>query len=67
MRPLRTLLLGSCLLAIPAFAMGPILPVPPAAERSADSRVPPIPEPAAFALFVLGAGVVGVAIRRRKG
>ncbi|HEU4431554.1 MAG TPA: PEP-CTERM sorting domain-containing protein [Myxococcota bacterium] len=28
--------------------------------------MPAIPEPAALALFVLGAGVVGVAIRRRQ-
>ena len=42
-------------LALPAFAAPP-----------ATSGVPEIPEPAALALFVLGAGVVGVAIRRRQ-
>lgn len=62
MRTLRTLLLGSLLLGVPAFAAGPVGPVPPTTGTAAHA----IPEPAAFALFVLGAGVIGVAIRRRK-
>jgi hypothetical protein len=41
-------------------------PVPPTTQPAVRS-VPAIPEPAALALFVLGAGVVGVAIRRRQG
>jgi hypothetical protein len=60
---LRPLALASLVLASPAFAAGP--PIVPATQP-ANQNVPAIPEPAALALFVLGAGVVGVAIRRRK-
>lgn len=60
----RTLLLAALLLAAPAFAAGPPLARP--ASAPAPAAVPAIPEPAAVALFVLGAAVVGVAIRRRK-
>ena len=67
MRNTCALLLGSILLSAPAFAGAP-LPLPPASPATTQQRqVPAIPEPAAVALFVLGAGVVGVAIRRRKG
>jgi hypothetical protein len=44
------------------LAAGP----PIAPGQTANQNVPAIPEPAALALFVLGAGVVGVAIRRRQ-
>jgi len=64
MKALRPLLLSSIFFALPAFAAGP--PVSPATQP-ATTQVPAIPEPAALALFVLGAGVVGVAIRRRQG
>ena len=63
MRILRSLMLGSLLLAAPALAAAP---VPPVAKATTPSGAAAIPEPAALALFVLGAGVVGVAIRRRK-
>jgi hypothetical protein len=53
------------LLAAPAFAGFPLRP--PVTQPQRVAPVPAIPEPAALALFVLGAGVVGVAIRRRKG
>ena len=56
-------MLSSLLLAVQAFAAGPVPPVAAAAQQSGAAA---IPEPAALALFVLGAGVVGVAIRRRK-
>jgi hypothetical protein len=53
--PLRVFL-GWALLAFPAAALAQSAP-----------KVAAIPEPAALALFVLGVGVVGTAIRRRKG
>lgn len=56
------LVLASLALASPLLAAGP--PIAPA--QPANQNVPAIPEPAALALFVLGAGVVGVAIRRRQ-
>ena len=36
------------------------------ANPPAQADVPAIPEPEALALFLLGASVVGVAMRRRK-
>jgi PEP-CTERM motif len=63
MRFLVNTVLATALLALPALAGPPL--IRPAA-KPAPSAVPAIPEPAALALFVLGAGVVGVAIRRRQ-
>jgi len=60
---LRPLVLAALVLASPAFAGAP--PIVPTSQP-ANRNVPSIPEPAALALFVLGAGVVGVAIRRRQ-
>jgi len=65
MKALRPLLFASMFVGLPAFAAGP--PIARATQPPRPQRVPAIPEPAALALFVLGAGVVGVAIRRRKG
>lgn len=65
MSKLRALAISSFMLVSPAFAGGPPLP-PPAPPASTPGPVPAIPEPAALALFVLGVGVVGVAMRRRK-
>ena len=62
MRFLAGWLLSFSLLALPALADAPIGAGGPASA----ARVASIPEPAALALFVLGAGVVGVAIRRRQ-
>jgi PEP-CTERM motif len=42
------------------------LPVAALAQTGPAAGVPAIPEPAALALFVLGVGVVGAAIRRRQ-
>ncbi|HEY8123327.1 MAG TPA: PEP-CTERM sorting domain-containing protein [Myxococcota bacterium] len=53
---------ASALLGLPALAVGPNAP----ASAPASQAIPSIPEPAALALFVLGTGVVGVAIRRRQ-
>jgi hypothetical protein len=41
----------------------------PAAALAQTGATPPaaIPEPAAFALFVLGVGVIGTAVRSRRG
>jgi hypothetical protein len=41
----------------------------PAAALAQSGSTPPaaIPEPAAFALFVLGVGVIGTAVRSRRG
>ncbi len=64
MRFVSSLVVASALIALPALA-GPPVSQPQAAQGS-TRRVPAIPEPAALALFVLGAGVVGVAIRRRQ-
>jgi len=56
--PSRAHVLLSCaLLAYPAVAL---------AQTGPAARVAAIPEPAALALFVLGVGVVGAAIRRRQ-
>ena len=63
MLALRSLVLLFALLARPAWAAGPVAAQP----ARPSQKVPAIPEPAALALFVLGAGVVGVAIRRRQG
>jgi hypothetical protein len=62
------LVLASALFAASALAGPPLLPAAPATQptQPANQPVPAIPEPAALALFVLGAGVVGVAIRRRQ-
>ncbi len=65
MRALCALALGSLLIAGSALAGAP-LPPPTVAPSTSPGPVPAIPEPAAVALFVLGAGVVGLAIRRRK-
>jgi hypothetical protein len=42
------------------------LPVAALAQAASAGKVAAIPEPAALALFVLGVGVVGAAIRRRE-
>jgi hypothetical protein len=57
MRSPTRIILFCAQLALPAVALAQAAPV---------SRVPAIPEPAALALFVLGVGVVGAAIRRRQ-
>jgi hypothetical protein len=63
---LLALILGSALLALPALAGPPAIRQVPPTTQPVSRTVPSIPEPAALALFVLGAGVVGVAIRRRQ-
>ena len=65
MRFLAGWLLSFSLLALPALADPPTSAGGPA-SAARPARVASIPEPAALALFVLGAGVVGVAIRRRQ-
>ena len=65
MRFLAGWLLSFSLLALPALADAPTSAGGPA-SAARPARVASIPEPAALALFVLGAGVVGVAIRRRQ-
>lgn len=37
-----------------------------ATNTTSVQPVPAIPEPAAFAVFALGAGLVGLAVRRRR-
>jgi hypothetical protein len=45
-----------------------LLLLPPASATAQAASAPAaIPEPAAVALFVLGVGVIGAAVRRRKG
>ena len=57
MRSPTHVLLSWALLASPALAL---------AQTAPAAKVAAIPEPAALALFVLGVGVVGAAIRRRQ-
>jgi hypothetical protein len=66
MRPVLGFVLGSFLLMASAALAGPPAILPPGPAQPSNGPVPAIPEPAALALFVLGAGVVGVAIRRRQ-
>ena len=66
MRFLACCLLSFSMLALPALAGAPVIATHPGAPAAQSARVASIPEPAALALFVLGAGVVGVAIRRRQ-
>ena len=51
-----------------ALALFALLALPASALAKAGPALGPaaIPEPAALALFVLGVGVVGAAVRRRK-
>jgi len=57
MRSPTHVLLFWALLAFPALVV---------AQTAPAANVAAIPEPAALALFVLGVGVVGAAIRRRQ-
>jgi hypothetical protein len=52
--------LGSAMLAASAWASAAF------ANPPALGAIPAIPEPEALALFLLGASVVGVAMRRRQ-
>jgi hypothetical protein len=65
MKQLLIALVGSLLLVSSAQAAFPRR-LPVAAPATQPTPVSPIPEPAALALFVLGVGVVGLAVRRRK-
>jgi hypothetical protein len=57
MLPCTRVFLFCALLAFPAAVL---------AQTGRAPKVAAIPEPAALALFVLGVGVVGAAIRRRQ-
>ena len=57
MRSPTHVLLSCALLAFPALSL---------AQTAPAAKVVAIPEPAVLALFVLGVGVAGAAIRRRQ-
>ena len=68
MRPLKLFslaLMFALVLALPALAGNKPSPPGGGTSGSSSNPVPGIPEPGAFALFALGAGMVGLVARRR--
>ncbi len=61
----RILLLAS-MLVVAATLTGGAAPGPIGTAPPSGTTVPAIPEPAALAVFAIGAGIVGVAIHRRR-